>query len=200
MVLSHRSSALWLTILLVLIAFTSHTRGQEEEEDTCETETLALNTQSEISTATTTLLTTTKDAILADFTDFCRLISLTCTADLAEYSQDLKDACTSSGGVLHEENYKINCQTDTVSPIEIPGTVRLVNLPSCLSTACDPDNLPPSIQQVQDQVFNTINTEVDEALGDNVKCDVGSSASSRFKRSWTEIVALTTLMIATIYY
>jgi hypothetical protein len=169
-----------LLLAALLFASAGISKGQEEltdEQAACITESGVLNTNANISSATQDLLTTAKDDILADFTQFCRIISLTCTADIADYSGDLRAACEAENGQLAQRNYELACKTDTASPIEIPGTVELRNLPACVGATCDVNNLPSSLTQVLDDLVVTLNEEVDAALGDKVACQVDTEAS-----------------------
>jgi hypothetical protein len=150
---------------------------QTDDQTVCITESGTLNTNANISTATLDLMTTAKDDILADFTQFCRVISLTCTADIADYSGDLRAVCEAENGQLARRDYQLACKTDTASPIEIPGTVKLLNLPACVGASCDVNNLPPSLTQILDDVVVALNVEVDAALGDKVECQVDTEAS-----------------------
>lgn len=174
----------YLVVIIICASIISMTAAQDDgttassPEAICEAETVVLNTNSELSAATTELLTTTKDAILADFTSFCRVIGLQCTVNIADYSKFLRELCVAQNGQLVETTYTLTCETDTVSPIEIPGTVNLQNIPACLGASCQADALPPSIVQVQDDVVVQINTEVDAALGDRINCQVGSSSDN----------------------
>jgi hypothetical protein len=145
-------------------------------DDLCVAETGALNTNSELSAATTTLLTTTKESILADFTNFCKLIGRECAIDISDYSTEFRDLCVANQGQFYEQTYALACTTDTVSPFEIPGTVKLQNLPACLGASCDPDILPAAIEDVQQQLVTEINTDVDSALGDSVACEVSKNS------------------------
>jgi len=140
----------------------------------CEAESAVLNTNADISAATSTLLTTTKDAILADFTDFCKIIGLKCTVDMTQYSTEFRTVCEANEGQFVELTYELSCETDTISPIEIPGTVILNRIPSCLGISCDLENLPSTIESYQTEFAGEIATEVDSALGDSVVCEVGS--------------------------
>jgi len=172
-----RAVANVLLFFLSLLAFVASqgTATNTTSASTCETETLELNSNQEVSAATTALLTSTKDDILADFSGFCRIVALRCDVNLDEYSTDLKDACEQNGGQLYTTTFELACETDTVSPIEIPGTVALQNLPGCLGASCDLDNLPPSILQFQEDIVAQINTEVNAVLGDMVVCVMDSS-------------------------
>lgn len=165
----------------LLLASAGSCNGQEEpteEQAVCIEESAALNTNPAVANATEALMTTAKDDILADFTQFCRIISLTCTADISAYSGDLRAACEAQNGQLVEKDYELACKTDSVSPIEIPGTVELVNLPACVGASCDVNNLPPTLTQVLDDIVVRLNVEVDAALGDSVACEVGSGSGS----------------------
>ena len=166
-----RKSVLLVALILIGTPFVA---GQSA----CEEETAALNTNADISAAASTLLTTTKDTILADFTDFCKLVSRSCTVDMSVYSSEFKSACEANQGVFAEKSYSLACETDTVSPLEIPGDINLDNIPSCLGTSCDPANLPASIAQYETDLVDSINTEVDAALGDSVTCNVAAESSS----------------------
>jgi hypothetical protein len=157
--------------------------GQNEDESSssvtaCEAESAALNTNTELSDAATALLTTTKDEIIADFSNFCTLIGRQCTVDLSEYSADFEAACAANQGQFYPQTYKLACTTDTVSPIEIPGTVTLNNIPGCLGASCDITNLPSSITQIQEDLATQMNTDVNAALGDSVICSVSSTGET----------------------
>jgi len=165
-------------LFVVLILMGTTNLPLVASQSACEEETAALNTNADISAATETLLSSTKDTILADFSDFCKLVSRSCTVDMSVYSNEFKNACEANQGVFTEKSFSLECETDTVSPLEIPGNINLDNIPSCLGTSCDPANLPTAIAQYETDLVDSINTEVDAALGDNVACKVAADSSS----------------------
>ena len=170
-----------LLVVVVLMGTSNLPLAASQEQNTtnaCEEETAALNTNADISAAAGTLLTSTKDTILADFSDFCKLVSRSCTVDMSVYSSEFKSACEANQGVFVEQTYTLACETDTVSPLEIPGRIHLEQIPSCLGSSCDPANLPTTLVQYQTDLVESINTEVDAALGDSVTCEVASQNSS----------------------
>lgn len=170
------------------------TTGTNDDNDAiCVSESTALNLNNDVASATQSLLTTTKDDVLANFTSYCSIFSRKCTIDLAQYSSELQQACssasvtvdgsssgTTSGGQFYEQQIVINCRTNTAAPdsIEIPGSVVLDNLPSCIGTSCDPNNLPTMLTQILDDVLMTLTDEINAALGESIVCQPGDPSSS----------------------
>jgi len=145
------------------------------------------------------LLTTTKDELLANFTDFCSIFQRKCTIDLAQYSSNLQQACqaatatvevddgsgsgsmtTTTNGQFHDYEIVIECRTDTFAPdaIEIPGSVQLDNVPTCIGQSCDPTDLPSEITELLNQLLQTLTAEINNQLGDSFVCQSNMNGGS----------------------
>ena len=180
---------------------TTTTDGQQQQQQQqCIMESTALNKDPNVGSATQELLTTTKDDVLANFTDFCSVLQRKCTVDLAQYSTKLQQACqstsvdvevddgsgtgstttTTTNGQFHDYQIVIECRTDTFVPdaIEIPGSVQLDNVPTCIGQSCDPTNLPPEITELLDQLLETLTNEIDAQLGNSIVCTQSINSSN----------------------
>lgn len=180
---------------------TNDTTTNDDDEATCVAESTALNTDGGVSAATQDLLTTTKDDILADLNSFCKVLSLTCTVDLQPYSSDLDVACTEAGGQILKQQINFGCRSDTgvLDALGIRGKVELINVPACIGASCDPNNLPPALTQVSTNVFQSINEEIDAALGDSIVCQMQTTDSGAIRRSSMRILltGMMALVVAT---
>mmetsp|Transcript_11246 Transcript_11246/g.26698 ORF Transcript_11246/g.26698 Transcript_11246/m.26698 type:complete len:275 (+) Transcript_11246:336-1160(+) len=179
--------------------------GPSAEDQQCITESTSLNKDPNVGSATQDLLTTTKEELLANFTEFCSIFQRKCTIDLSEYSSNLQQACqaatvaspdgttttttttTTTNGQFHDYQIVIECRTDTFAPdaIEIPGSVQLDNVPTCIGQSCDPTNLPSEITELLNQLLETLTTEIDNQLGDSFVCqsNINSSGAGGSVRS-----------------
>jgi len=164
-------------------------------EADCTSETTSLNTDPTIEAAVSDLQTQVSTAVQDDFFSFCSILDRACTVDIDNYSSELQTSCNEAGGQIARRSASLECRGKVVG-VPIPGGVELkfANIPACVGTSCDPDNLPQVVVDAVDAVLQQVETVVEGGLEDGNCTAAASSSSSSGAASTTDFWMWTRMM------
>lgn len=104
-------------------------------------------------------------------TQFCKFEegSIGCQVNVAAYSSNVISVCQSEGGTSIERDVLLTC-SGQVQGVQIPSfEFNMFNIPVCVDTRCDTDNLPTEVETIYQDVVDGFVMEIESAA--DVECD-----------------------------
>jgi hypothetical protein len=142
---------------------------------TCVSETASLSDNLAVEAAYDAMGSALKADLKSDATQFCSVISLTCTIDIGEYSSSLKTTCEAQGGQLVERDLSKTC-SGTVTGRDLKIVAEAA--PLCAGASCDPTALPAGVEAGLEAVIGVIVDGVSLVFPGNLTCDVQIAPTS----------------------